>query len=76
MCAREKEREDITVRRQEENREEKAMTGDQPLRERSESAAVSVREAVRGKSLARSGEITGGGDPACWAIVVCQECGQ
>jgi hypothetical protein len=51
------------------------MTSDQPLRERSEPAAVSLREAVHEQSLARSGEVTEGGDPACWACLVCQGCG-
>lgn len=51
------------------------MTSDQPLRERSEPAAVSLQETVRGQSPGGSGEVTEGGDPACWACLVCQECG-
>jgi hypothetical protein len=69
------EREKATAQRQEETGEEKTMTSDQPLLERGEPAAVSLREAVRGQSPGGSGESTDGGDPACWACLVCQECG-
>ena len=51
------------------------MTSDQPLRGRSEPAADPLRAATEAQSTAGSGKAADGGDPACWACLVCQECG-
>jgi hypothetical protein len=51
------------------------MTSDQPLQGRGEPAVDSLRAATEAQSTARSGEVADGGDPACWACLVCQECG-
>ncbi len=47
------------------------MTSDQPLRERSEPAADPLQAATQ----AAGSEAGDGGDPACWACLVCEECG-
>jgi hypothetical protein len=46
------------------------MAGDQPVSERRDSAAEAVPEPVTG-----SPEGIEAGDPACWACMVCEECG-
>jgi hypothetical protein len=46
------------------------MAGDQPARDRGEDPAGAAREPAAG-----SPEAGDGGDPACWACLVCQECG-
>ena len=51
------------------------MTSDRPLRGREEPAGDPLRAAARAQSPAGSGEPGDGGDPACWACLVCQECG-
>lgn len=51
------------------------MTSDQPLRGRGEPPADPLRAAPQPQSPAGSGEAADGGDPACWACLVCQECG-
>jgi hypothetical protein len=48
------------------------MTGDQPLRVGYQPATDPLREATQ---AAGSGEAVDGGDPACWAFLVCEECG-
>ncbi len=48
------------------------MTGDQPLRGREEPAADPLSAAPY---LAGSGDTADAGDPACWACLVCDECG-
>jgi hypothetical protein len=51
------------------------MTSDKPLRAGREPAVDPV-QAARGTSAAAGSEDAGdGGDPACWARLVCQECG-
>ena len=50
------------------------MTSDQPPPGRSEPAADPLRAASQARSRAGSGD-TDGGDPACWACLVCEECG-
>lgn len=51
------------------------MTGDMPPREGREAAADAVRPAGAMRPEAEAGELGEGGDPACWASLVCQECG-
>ncbi len=51
------------------------MTSDQPLLRPDESAADPLRAATRAQSPAGSGDAADGGDPACWACLVCEECG-
>jgi hypothetical protein len=52
------------------------MTGDHPPRGRGEPAADPVRAAHETWPAAEPEEDYGeGGDPACWAGLVCQECG-
>jgi hypothetical protein len=51
------------------------MTSDQALRELGDPAAVSLQGAVCTQSPSGSGEVADGGDPACWACLVCEECG-
>ncbi len=51
------------------------MTSDQPQAGRSEPAADFLSTAGQARSLAGSGEGADGGDPACWACLVCEECG-
>ena len=48
------------------------MTSDQPLREGNQPATDPLRAATQ---AAGSGEAVDGGDPACWACLVCEECG-
>lgn len=48
------------------------MTSYKPLRERSEPATDPLRATAQ---AAGSGEPGDGGDPACWACLVCEECG-
>jgi hypothetical protein len=48
------------------------MTSDQPPRDRSQPATDPLRAATQ---AAGSGELGDGGDPACWACLVCEECG-
>jgi hypothetical protein len=48
------------------------MTSDKPLREGSEPGTDPLRAAT---PAAGSGEAVDGGDPACWACLVCEECG-
>jgi hypothetical protein len=51
-------------------------SSDQPAQELAERAAPDPpRAASRTRSAAESQEAAGGGDPACWACLVCQECG-
>ena len=52
-----------------------AMTSDHPLPGREESAADPLRAPARAQAPAGSREAGDGGDPACWACLVCQECG-
>lgn len=51
------------------------MISEQPLPGQGEPATGAIRAATQARSHARSGEPTDGGDPACWARLVCQECG-
>ncbi len=51
------------------------MTSDQAPRGRSEPAADPLRAASQARSPAGSGQAEDGGDPACWACLVCEECG-
>ena len=44
------------------------MTGDEPR-------AAKPEEAAEAADLREAAEMTAGGDPACWAGLVCQECG-
>jgi hypothetical protein len=53
-------------------KEKKTMTSDQALQGRYEPALPAT---ARVQSPAGSGEAADGGDPACWACLVCQECG-
>ena len=48
------------------------MTSDQPLREGNQPATDPPRTATQ---AAGSREAVDGGDPACWACLVCEECG-
>jgi hypothetical protein len=51
------------------------MGSDEPFRERREAAADPVQAAGGAWPAAGSQEAADGGDPACWACLVCQECG-
>lgn len=51
------------------------MSSDQPVRGPGEPAADPLRTAARAQSPAGAGEAAAGGDPACWACLVCEECG-
>lgn len=51
------------------------MTSDQPLPGRGAPAADPLQAASEAQSAAGPGEAVDGGDPACWACLVCQECG-
>jgi hypothetical protein len=51
------------------------MTSDPPQPGRGEPAADPLRAAGQVPSPAGSEEAGDGGDPACWACLVCQECG-
>ncbi len=55
------------------------MSSDKPLRERRESAADPVpaagERAGERWAAAEADEDWAGGDPVCWAALVCQECG-
>lgn len=47
----------------------------EPSRQRWEAAADPVQPAGGAGPAAGTQEATDGGDPACWACLVCQECG-
>jgi hypothetical protein len=51
------------------------MARDEPLRGRREHAADSGPAADGAGPACGSEEPTGAGDPACWAGLVCQDCG-
>lgn len=51
------------------------MTSDHPQPGPGEPAADPLQEAGQAPSPAGSEEARDGGDPACWACLVCQECG-
>lgn len=51
------------------------MTSDQPPPGRGAPAADPLQAAPGAQSAAGSWEAVDGGDPACWACLVCQECG-
>ena len=51
------------------------MPGDHPPRGRGEPATDPVRAAHETRPAAELEEYAEGGDPACWAGLVCQECG-
>ncbi len=51
------------------------MTSDKPPQESREPAADPVRAADETWPAAEPEETWEGGDPACWAGLVCQECG-
>src|SRR5215831_16959227 len=51
------------------------MSGDRPQRGRGEPATDPARAAHESWSAAELEEYEEGGDPACWAGLVCQECG-
>jgi hypothetical protein len=51
------------------------MTSDEPLRENPEPAAEAVPATSGTLAAAEPEEAGEGGDPACWACLVCQECG-
>jgi hypothetical protein len=51
------------------------MTTDNPLREGREPAADHAQAAEGIWAAAESEEAGDGGDPACWAGLICQECG-
>jgi hypothetical protein len=51
------------------------MTEDQPQREDDDSAAVLASPAGEIRLIAPLEESQGGGDPVCWAHLVCDECG-
>jgi hypothetical protein len=50
------------------------VTNDRPVPHRAEPAADPQRAASETQPATESPE-TAGGDPACWAGLVCQECG-
>ena len=51
------------------------MTSDEPPRKDPEPDARPVPTASATLAAAGTGEVGEGGDPACWACLVCQECG-
>lgn len=51
------------------------MTSDQPAPGRGEPASDPLQAASQARSRAGSGDAEDGGDPACWACLVCEECG-
>jgi len=51
------------------------MTSDQPLPRPDGLAAHLPPAATRAPSAAGTWEAADGGDPACWACLVCEECG-
>jgi hypothetical protein len=51
------------------------MTSDQPPPRPGESPADPLLTAAQAPSAAGSGQAADGGDPACWACLVCEECG-
>ena len=51
------------------------MTTDQPLPGPGELPADSLPAAAQAPSAAGIGEAADSGDPACWACLVCEECG-
>ena len=55
--------------------EQKTMASDQPLPEQGGPSADPLRAATWAPSPGGNGEAGDGGDPACWARLVCQECG-